>query len=157
MKLGDGLRELKRKQSQLVRKINLRAITFNYKKDERPEVSFTSVTSEIRQLALEIRDLKLQIEYTNNTTQVDFEGEQRSIADLILRIGDLRSELKQLGELIERKRYYSSYDEGDDMARQLNQVELNKEIEVLEAEKDKIDNFLQKTNWVTELKVRPKA
>ncbi len=158
MKLGDCLRELKRKQAQLVRKISLRESTFSYKKDERPEVPFTSVTSEIKQLAAEIRDLKLQIEFTNNTTHVDFDGEKCSIADLILRIGDLRSELKQLNALTEKKRFsFLHEDEANQVVRQLNQVELNKEIDKLEAEKDKIDRFLQKTNWVIELKTRPKA
>ncbi len=158
MKLGECLRELKRKQAQLVRKINLRESTFSYKKDESPEVPFGAVTGEIKQLATDIRDLKLQIEFTNNVTLVDFNGEKVSIADLILRIGDLRSELKQLNALTEKKRFsFLHDDETKEVVRQLNQVDLNKEIEVLESDKDKIDRFLQKTNWSIDIKTRPKA
>ncbi len=141
-----------------MRKINLRESTFSYKKDESPEIPFAAITTEIKQLAADIRDLKLQIEFTNDSTLVDFSGEKVSIMGLILRIGDLRSELKQLNALTEKKRFsFLHDDEAKEVVRQLSQLELNKEIETLESEKDKIDSFLQKTNWAVDVKVRPKA
>ena len=75
---------------------------------------------------------------------------QMSISELIIRIGDIRSELKQLNNISRSKK--SFFDKEEDDIPQLTVVQLNHLfIEKLEKEKDYFDSILQSINWKIEL------
>jgi len=151
MKLGEALRELKRLQNKLVRKINLRESTFYITKDKPSVISYEEITEEIARLTIEIRILKLNIEFTNNTQFIEVNGKSMSIAEIIIRMGDLKSELKQNGSLLKIRRF-SFEKEDESKVPQKNELEMHQIVEKLEKEKEDLDRILQKSNWIWELK-----
>jgi len=153
MKLGEALRDLKKLQNKLVRKLKLREDTFYIGKNKTIVIAFGKITEEINALILQIRELKLDIEYNNITSFLNFKGETVSIAELIIRMGDLKSELKQLG-VMPKSRHFLYEKEEDAKIPQLNEIEIADRIEALEKQKDDLDKALQNANWTNDLKSR---
>lgn len=150
MYLGAALQELKILQSKLARLYRLRLDTFNVLENKPVEVAFPAVTAEIDALVTEIRDLKVRITKTNATTAVAVDGETMSIQELILRVGDLRSELSALEQLRPRGPVYLG-GQAVEYVPQKKQDEMAELISAKEQRKADLDKILQAQNWQTEL------
>ncbi len=150
MLLGAALQELKIMQSKLYRLYRLRQDTFNVLENKKTEVDFDKLTKEINDLILEIRDLKVKINKTNTNTRINVEGKEMTITELIIRIGDLRSELSQLESLHPKGPVYLG-GQAVEYIPQKKQDELAAMIAEMEQRKANLDKILQSVNWKTEL------
>lgn len=150
MFIGAALQELKIMQSKLTRLYSLRRDTFNVLENKEVEVDYNQVTREIEELLDEIRILKVRIAKANNNTNIEVEGKQTTIQELILKIGDLRSELAQLQYIRPRGPVYLG-GQAVEYIPQIRQDEMAQMISNLEARKAELDKLLQAKNWNTEL------
>ena len=150
MFIGAALQELKILQSKLTRLYSLRRDTFNVLENKEVEVEYSKVSEEIQDLLAEIRRYKVRIAKTNNVTDIDIEGKTLTIQELILLIGDLRSELAQLTYLRPRGPVYLG-GQAVEYIPQKRQDEMAQEVSDLEARKADLDKLLQAKNWTTEL------
>ncbi len=150
MLLGAALQELKIKQSKLARLYVLRRETFNVLENKEIEVNFGEVSREINELLQEIRDLKVKIAKTNNSSYLEVESKKMSIQELILLIGDLRSELMQMQYLKTRGPVYLG-GQAVEYIPQKRQDEIAQMISDIEKKKADMDKLLQAKNWSVEL------
>lgn len=150
MLLGAALQELKIMQSKLLRLYRLREETFNVLENKAVEVDFEKISKEIDELILEIRSLKVRINKTNSNVSIDVENKKISIAELIIMIGDLRSELSQFELLKPRGPVYLG-GQAVEYIPQRKQDAIAKKIADMEQRKADLDKILQATNWKTEL------
>jgi DNA repair exonuclease SbcCD ATPase subunit len=150
MLLGAALQELKIKKSKLARLYRLREDTFNVLENKSAEVEFGQVSNEINELVQEIRDLKVKIAKTNAYSTVSVEGRDICIQELILLIGDLRSELMQHEALKPRGPVYLG-GQAVEYIPQRKQDEIAAAIAELEQRKADLDKILQAQNWMVEL------
>ncbi|MDO8563616.1 MAG: hypothetical protein Q7R87_01265 [Nanoarchaeota archaeon] len=152
MKLGEALAHLKKEKSNLARLISLRKENVYIEKGKTSPFNPIQLGKEINNKLDNIRKLKISIQGTNLKT--DLIGYKISIAEGILLIGEIRSKIAQLSSLFREKDRYSfklrSKDEIEEIS-QLDEAEIEKERESLEAEKVKLDNAIQITNWKVEL------
>jgi hypothetical protein len=85
---------------------------------------------------------------TNLNSEIS-EGEI-TLAEAIIKVGDIRSKIAQLSNLFERRRgLWYTEKETRNFLPQLQEAEIEKEIEKLEIEKVKLDNQIQMANWNT--------
>ena len=150
MKLGAALQSLKTLQSKLVRLYKLRTDTFNVLENKAVEVPYDVVTGEISALGDEIRLLKTNIHKTNANTTVTVGDREMSIQELILLIGDLRSELAYLEQLKPRGAVYLGGQAVEYMP-QKKQDEIAAIISEKEQLKADMDKLLQARNWEVDL------
>jgi hypothetical protein len=150
MLLGAALQELKIMQSKLARLYVLRRETFNYLENKEVEVDFNQISGEIKDLVDQIRDLKVKLAKTNNNTLIEVDGQKMSIQELILIIGDLRSELLQLQYLKPRGPVYLG-GQAVEYIPQKKQDEIADLISEIEEKKAEMDKLLQAKNWAVEL------
>ena len=150
MLLGAASQELKVMQSKLARLYVLRRDTFNVLENKEIEVNFIEVSSEINDLIQQIRNLKVKIAKTNTQSLVDVKGNEITIQELILLIGDLRSELSQLSYIRPRGPVYLG-GQAVEYIPQKKQNELAELISKTEEKKADLDKILQAKNWATEL------
>ena len=150
MLLGAALQELKIMQSKLARLYVLRRETFNYLENKEIEVDFNQISAEITELVEEIRVLKVNITKTNNNTLIEVDGRTISIQELILIIGDLRSDLSQLEYLKPRGPVYLG-GQAVEYIPQQKQDEIANLISNIEEKKAEMDKLLQAKNWAVEL------
>jgi len=148
--LGAALQELKIKQSKLTRLNRLRYDTFNVLENKKIDVEFEKVDKEINDLIDEIRDLKVRIIKTNANVQIEVDNKKISIMELILMIGDLRSELSQYETLRPKGPVYLG-GQAVEYIPQKKQDEIAKIIAEMEQKKADLDKILQAKNWETEL------
>jgi len=150
MLLGAGLQELKIMQSKLLRLYRLREDTFNFLENKKMEVDFDTVSKEIDELVANIRELKVQINKTNTNTSIRVEDKDMTIQELIITIGDLRSELSRLQLLRPRGPVYLG-GQAVEYIPQKKQNEIAQLISDMEQRKADLDKILQSNNWKTEL------
>ena len=150
MLLGAGLQELKIMQSKLLRLYRLREDTFNFLENKKVEVDFDTVSKEIDELVANIRELKVQINKTNTNTSIRVEDKDMTIQELIITIGDLRSELSRLQLLRPRGPVYLG-GQAVEYIPQKKQNEIAQLISDMEQRKADLDKILQSNNWKTEL------
>ena len=148
--LGAALQELKIMQSKLTRLNRLRYDTFNVLENKSVEVEFEKVDKEINELIDNIRELKVRINKTNTNVTLEIDGEEISIMELILMIGDLRSELSQYETLRPKGPVYLG-GQAVEYIPQRKQDEIAKYISEMEQKKADLDKILQAKNWETEL------
>jgi len=144
------LQELKIMRSKLARLYRLRLDTFNVLEKKSAEVEFGQVSIEIDELIQQIRDLKVKIQKTNANAVVTVDGKDICIQELILRIGDLRSELQQHEQLKPRGPVYLG-GQAVEYIPQRKQDEIAGAIAELEQRKADLDKILQAQNWTTEI------
>lgn len=150
MKLGEALSKLKKEKSRLARLILLRKENVYVEEGKKTKFNPNKLSKEIDKKIEEIRKLKIKIQKTNLNTIVN--GENISLAEAIIKINDLRSNLAHLSNLFQKKRDYLFRDkEEKEMVAQLDEIEIEDEIERLEVEKVQLDNKIQMTNWTTKL------
>jgi len=111
MKLNQALtklRNLKSKISRIEICIDESAVFYE---DETPDYSYEDELVKRNALVTEIRDLKTSIQKTNASTTVIFNGESKTITELILINADLRSEMafinRQLQHSTDGNDFYS--------------------------------------------------
>ncbi|MBD3253187.1 hypothetical protein GF386_05620 [Candidatus Pacearchaeota archaeon] len=150
MKLGEALSRLKKEQSRLARLISLRKENIYVERGKQTNFDPKKLSDEIDKKIDEIRVLKIKIQKTNLNTKIKKDG--ICLAEAILKINDLRSKIARLSDLFEKPRsYWYKEKEEKEMISQLDELKIEDEIESLEAEKTKLDNQIQITNWATEL------
>lgn len=152
MKLGEALAQLKKEKSRLARLISIRKENVYVEKGKKTPFDPREVGKKINEKIEEIRELKIKIQKTNLSTKIP--EQDISLAEAIISIGDIRSQMANLRTLFEDKREYSWRLRDKDTIEkipQLNEKEIEEEMESLETEKIRIDNLIQVTNWETEL------
>lgn len=150
MNLGEALSLLKKEKSRLARLISLRKENVYVEEGKKTEFDPKKLSEEIEKKIEDIRKLKIRIQKTNISSKLD--RDNLTIAEAIIKIGDIRSKLSHLSSLFDRKRdrWYFDKDTKTYIA-QLEESEIEKEIEKLEAEKTTLDNKIQISNWNAEL------
>lgn len=150
MKLGEALSKLKKEKSRLSRLIQLRKQNIFVEKGKKPKFDPKQLTKEIDTKVEEIRQLKVKILETNLKTRVG--GENISLAEAIIKVRDIRSQLAQLASLFEDKRVtlFRTKDEKE-MVTTMEETLVEDQIEKCEIQKVQLDNKIQITNWTTQL------
>lgn len=150
MKLGEALSLLKKEKSRLARLISLRKENVYVEEGKKTEFDPKKLSEEIEKKIEDIRKLKIRIQKTNINSRL--ERENLTLAEAIIKVGDIRSKLSHLSSLFERKRDRWFFDKDTKTyIAQLDESEVEKEIERLETEKTALDNKIQVSNWNTEL------
>lgn len=150
MLLGAALQELKIMQSKLYRLYRLRDDTFNVLENKQVEVDFDKVSEEINELVMAIRDLKVKINRTNTNTVIPVDDKNITIIELIIMIGDIRSELSRYESLRPRGPVYLG-GQAVEYIPQKKQDSIAAKIAEMEQRKADLDKILQATNWKTNL------
>lgn len=150
--MGEALSKLKKEKSRLARLILLRKQNVYIEGDKKSKFDPKKLSEEIDKKIEDIRKLKIRIQKTNLSTIID--GEKINLAEAIIKIGDLRSQIAHLENLFEKEKesWYLSRDKKEkERTAQLDELEVENEMEQLEIEKVKLDNKIQITNWKIEL------
>ena len=152
MKIGAALALLKKEKSRLARLISLRKINVYVEKGKKTPFDPQKLGKEIDKKIEDIRKLKIKIQKTNLNTEMT--SYKLSLAEAIILVNDIRSNISQLSNLFIEKRDYSfRFRDKDEIEKipQLDESEIEKEMEKLEAEKTHLDNAIQIANWENEL------
>ncbi|MEK6854840.1 MAG: DIP1984 family protein [Nanoarchaeota archaeon] len=149
IKLGEALSLLKKERSRLARLLSLRKENVYVEEGKKTSFDPKKLSKDIDKKIEEIRELKIKIQNTNLNTLVS--EEDISLAEAIIKINDIRSQIARLSDLFERKSYFFRDKDEIRMIPQMDQSEIEKEIENLEIQKSKLDNQIQVTNWNAEL------
>ena len=150
MKLGEALSKLKKEKSRLARLILLRKDNIYTEKGKKTKFNPKKLSKEIDEKIESIRKLKIQVQKTNLNAKV--EGENIILAEAIIKVNDIRSQLAHLSKLFENKSDYLFRDKDEkEKISQLDELEIEDEIENLEIAKTQLDNKIQITNWTTKL------
>jgi len=149
MKLGVALSKLKSEKGKLARLINLRKKNAYLEAGMKSAYSFNELSDEINERIKEIRKLKIQIQKTNVETMLDG---KITLAETIIKIGDLRSQIAKLSDIPERESFLSRWDrDKKNYVPTFDEKGLERELERLESEKVLLDNELQKRLWEVDL------
>ena len=150
MKLGEALSALKKEQSRLARLTLLRKENMYREKGKQTKFNPAKLSEQVDKKLEEIRKLKIKIQKTNLNTNVA--GENLTLAEAIIKLNDIRSNIANLSTLFEKKRdiLFRDKDEIEKIA-QLDELKIEDKIEKLEIEKVQLDNKIQITNWTTKL------
>ncbi len=148
------LKNLKSKATRTEKYINESAV---YYEDQTPEYDYE--TEMVARLGLqeEIVVLKTQIQRTNALTKVVYQGQEMSLAELILRNAQFRTELaflaKQLEHSVSETGLYSSGRTKDDIkkvfAKGCDKSFFKKEIDRVERAKEELEAVLAAANSST--------
>lgn len=150
MKLGEALSKLKREKSRLARLILLRKENVFVEEGKTTAFDPQKLSLEIEEKIKEIRLLKVKIQEANLKTMM--EEEKLSLAEAIIKVNDLRSQIAHLTTLFEdKKSWYIRDKEEKETHAQIDKRLVEEEIEKLEREKVQLDNKIQITNWSTNL------
>ena len=118
-------------------------------KGERAKFDPNKLSKEIETKLTEIRKLKIRIQRTNLSTKVN--GEGVTLAESIIKVQDLREQIKNLGTLFDDKRDYFFRDKEAKKVAQIDEAKVEDTIQLLELKKAQLDNKIQITNWETNL------
>ncbi len=150
MNLGEALSHLKKEKSRLARMISLRKDNVYVEEGKKPKFEPEVLGEEIDKKIDYIRELKIKIQETN--LNVKIKNGDISLAEAIIKVGDIRSRISNLSGLFEREKGFWLRDkEEKEMVAQLDELKIEDEIEKLEVEKVQLDNKIQMTNWETKL------
>jgi|GEM_PF-1441395 hypothetical protein len=157
MKIGEALARTKLLKNKLVELQKLQRRTFFVEEGKTKEANFDELDRELSKVMEELRELKLKIQRANLNTYIEWKGRKISLAEAILIIGDLRSQLAHLDALETDSKFgiRSLFDRKTkdevEYLPQKSRVELLELKKKLEAEKTALDNLVQSTNWRTEI------
>ncbi len=151
MKIGEALNLLKKDKGKLARLISLRKENLYVEEGKEKKFDPTKLSEEINKKVDEIRDLKIKIQNTNLNSSI--QDKNISLAEAIIKVGDIRSKIASLSNLFEKDRFSYLYRDREKIEKipQLNEVEVEKEIAKLVSEKIILDNYIQMANWSLEL------
>ena len=151
MKIGEALSEKKRLQSRLAKCNELLRSSFYYV--SKPDFSYKKLRKEIDNILKEIKKLKLSLTKTNMSTKCKVNGKEMSLAELIIEIGDIRSQIASLSNLYkEQDDYYVLREGAIQQKSQVKPEEIENEIKALNQKKTTMDALLQHLNWTVDLK-----
>ena len=150
------LKNLKSKATRTEKYINESAVHYE---DQTPEYDYETEMVSRLSLQEEIVKLKAAIQRTNATTMVSFNGQQLSVAELILRNAQLRTELaflaKQMEHSVSETSRYGSGRTKDDIkkvfAKGCDKAYFKKEIDRVERAKEDLEAVLASANSSTPL------
>ena len=153
MKISKALSEKKAAQNALSRLIVMRNKNLYYDKSKGPELEFSEIEKEIKEKIKRIDELKMRILYTNCHTKL---ANGILLQEAIIRLGNLRSELKCYNDLLDievndRLVYYGGKAQIKEFVSQVDKKYLLKRIEELEAKKYELDALIAKANNTTDL------
>jgi len=152
MKIGEALTEKKRLQSDLAKVNELIESNFTYKAGTRPDFDVAKLFAEQVRLVKQILELKIKIQKTNADITVPFGGSDFTLQELIITLGDLRSEISVFNSLYATKDRMFRYSDDDvETVTQIPLDEIQKTVRALNEKKTKLDSLLQRTNWTVEL------
>jgi hypothetical protein len=100
MKLSKALSEKKAAQNALARLLVMRNRNLYYDKSKGPELVFSEIEEDIGAKIHRIDELKLRIAYTNCHTRL---ANGMLLQEAIIRLGNIRSELKCYNDLLEKE------------------------------------------------------
>ena len=159
--LGEALLEVKTLKSELSRLHQERENGFKFRVQPNAVVdaaamrqTYIVMSADITDAALRLRKLKTRIENTNHATFIDTDEGKMTIAETIMKIGDMRSELACLETLRAKFKEEESWrlsSTDPSYGFQLSQKELLAFISGLESKKSRLDGFLSSMNWKVEL------
>src|SRR3989344_8215078 len=123
MNLGESLSLLKKEKSRLARLISLRKENIYLEKGKKSQFDIKQLSKNIEDKIEDIRKLKIKIQQTN--LSVNIINDNISLAEAIIKVGDLRSKISQLTGLFERKRSSWYFDKDQkEMVAQLDESEI---------------------------------
>lgn len=151
MKIGEALAQKKKMQVRLAKCNELLEKSYYYK--NKPDFDYKKLRSEITDLTIKIRDLKMRIMKTNLNFTVSYKENDILLAELIIQLGDIRSDIVVLSKLYNPSDslYSLRYDDREDKKPQVPPEEIETQISNLNTQKTELDALLQHTNWTTEL------
>lgn len=150
MKLGEALSKLKIEKGTLARMLQHRRENLVVYEGEEPSFDPKELTNDINKKLKEIRELKLGIQKANMENKIS--GQDKTIAEALIEINDIRSELASLKTLFyKRDRLFRREKDELKEIQLMDEKELEQEIQRLQSEKSKLDDQLQMTNWSLEL------
>ncbi len=151
MKIGEALNLLKKDKGKLARLILLRKENLYVEEGKETKFNPAKLSEEINKKIDEIRDLKIKIQKTNLNSMI--QDKNISLAEAIIKIGDIRSKIASLSNLFEKDRFSYLYRDKEKIEKipQIDEVEVEKEIAKLVSEKITLDNSIQIANWNIEL------
>lgn len=152
MKIGEALAEKKKLQSRLAKCNELVGKSYYYR-GEKPDFDYKKLRKETGSLMEKIKELKLRIQRTNLKVTVAYKERKITLAELIIHLGDIRSEIAVLNTLYRPKDDFLSlrYDELENAKPQVPPEKIEDDIKNLNEEKTSLDALLQRTNWTEEL------
>jgi hypothetical protein len=153
MKLSKALSEKKAAQNALARLLVMRNRNLYYDKSKGPELVFSEIEEDIGAKIHRIDELKLRIAYTNCHTRL---ANGMLLQEAIIRLGNIRSELKCYNDLLEKEPadrmvYYGGKVQIKEYVPQVDKKYILKRIEELEAKKYELDSLIAKANNTTDL------
>ena len=152
MKIGEALTEKKRLQSDLAKVNELIESNFTYKKGTTPDFNVEKLLAEQARLVKRILRLKIRVQKTNAEITVPFAGSDFTLQELIITLGDIRSEISVFNSLYAaRNRMFRYSDDEVETVTQIPLDEIQKTVRALNEKKTKLDSLLQLTNWTIEL------
>lgn len=152
MKIGEALAEKKRLQSDLAKVNELIQSNFTYKAGTKPDFDVEKLFNEQARLVKQILRLKIRIQKTNAEITVPFDGNDFTLQELIITLGDLRSEISVFNSLYATRNHLFRYSDDDvETVTQIPLDEVQKTVRALNEKKTKLDSLLQRTNWTIEL------
>jgi len=148
MKISKALSEKKAAQNALSRLILMRNRNLYHDKSKNPDLDFHDLETQIQEKIRIIDELKLNILYTNCHTALP---NGMLLQEAIIRLGNIRSELKCYNDLLEKEAedrlvYYEGKTQIKEYASQADKKYLLKKIEELETQKYELDSLIAKTN-----------
>lgn len=152
MKIGEALAEKKNMQSRLAKCNELMKKSYYYR-GEKPDFDYGKLRKETGSLTENIKDLKMRIQRTNLNVTAKYKGKEFTLAELIIRLGDIRAEISVLNTLYDARDDFFSlrHDETEGTKPQVPPNKIEDDIKDLNKEKTEIDAMLQHTNWTEEL------
>ena len=153
MNLSTALNEKKAAQNALARLITIREKILFYDKKKKPEIKFHEIEQKIDNKIKVIDDLKIKITYTNCHTKLKTGN---NLLETIIKLGNIRSELKCYTELLEQDKedqlvYFSGRSQVQEYEAQVEKQYLIDRIEELEKQKYELDSMIAQANNNTEL------
>ncbi|MGA1848422.1 MAG: hypothetical protein ACMUHB_03690 [Thermoplasmatota archaeon] len=145
--------EKKSAQNSLARLITLRKQTMYYLEGRKPELIFADIEEQIMEKMRRIEDMKLRIIYTNQNSKLE---NGMILQEAIIRMGDIRSELKSYNDLLEKDPegslfFRPSSSNTKEYISQISKKEIMERIDVLEARKYELDALISKANNTVEI------
>jgi hypothetical protein len=156
MKIGEALALLKSKKSRISKLLDQRKESFYVDKGDKPSFNFEEITKEIDRESDNLLNIKLGIIKANNETLIDDTPLSASLQETILEIGELRSYLANLDELMKKPEERWSAHEIKPKTPQISLQELDKLIQSTAQKKSVLDAKLQAANWKNSITIELK-
>jgi hypothetical protein len=159
MSIAEALVKLRTLKGQISRATTAVEGSITHYEDQAPEYSFTDELVKREELDNEIVRIKTAIQRTNAVTNVTYNNVRMTLAELILRNGQVRSDIAFYTKLAntsisDRDSYFSARTKDQVkkvVAEGFDKRSLRAKVDELEVEKENMSSFLTATNFRTNL------